>query len=210
MTLTQEQKKHLETLLIAGEELEAVRYLQDTLGLSAEEALQLTEKLDKTVEQSPAAAMFKTMKHGSKHMMKDSKVGKWVGGIFMFFGLVMLGVCTYIFYTNYTFAQNAVVVKGEVTGFDTHYSSDDDGGSTLMYSSIFKYEYQGQEYEHTSDVSSSSPDYDEGDEVEILIDPNKPSKALVNEFWDRWFVIVILGFMGTMFTGLGYMAFRLF
>ncbi|MEQ9660807.1 hypothetical protein [Fulvivirga sp.] len=47
MTLTQEQKKHLETLLIAGEELEAVRYLQDTLGLSAEEALQLTKSWTK-------------------------------------------------------------------------------------------------------------------------------------------------------------------
>ncbi|MTI39537.1 DUF3592 domain-containing protein [Fulvivirga lutimaris] len=209
MTLSLDQQKHLEALLIAGEELEAVRYLQDTLGLSAEEALQLTEKLDKTVEQSPAAAMFKTMKHGSKHMMKDSKIGKWIGGVFMFFGLVMLSVCIYIFYSNYKFAQNAVSVNGKVIGFDTHYSSDDDGGSTLMYSSIFKYEYQGQEYEHTSDVSSSSPDYDEGEEVEILIDPEKPSKALVNEFWDRWFIIVLMGIMGSMFTGGGLMAFKL-
>lgn len=209
MTLSPDQQKHLETLLMAGEELEAVRYLQGTLGLSAEEALKLTEKLDKTVEQSPKTAMFRAMKHGSKHVMKDSKVGKWVSGIFMFFGIAMLAGSMYIFYTNYKFAQNAVPVSGKVVGFDTHYSTDDDGNSTLMYSSIFEYNYMGQTYSHTSDMSSSSPDYDEGDEVEILINPEKPSKALVNEFWDRWFVIILLGFMGLMFTGGGFMALKL-
>jgi len=210
MTLSPDQKKHLESLLKIGDELAAVRYLQNTLGLSAEEALELTEKLDKTIVESPSAGMFQAVRRTSGHMMKDSKVGKWVGGIFMFFGIVMLAICTYIFYNNYTFAQIAVVVDGKVIDFETHYSTDDDGNSSLMYSSVFEYEYNGQIYKHTSDVSSSSPDYDTGEEVEILIDPNLPSKALVNEFWDRWFIITLLGIMGSMFTGMGYMAFRLF
>ena len=209
MTLTPEQKKHLEALLIAGDELAAVRYLQNTLGLSAEEALELTEKLDKTVEESPAAEMFQAMRHSSGRLMKESKVGKWIGGIFMFFGIIMLSISIYIFYTNYTFAQKAIAIEGKVIGFDTHYSTDDDGNSTLMYSSIFEYKYLGKSYQHGSDVSSSSPDYDEGEVVEILIDPDLPSKALVNEFWDRWFMITLLGIMGFMFTGGGFMAFKI-
>jgi hypothetical protein len=87
MTLTPDQKEHLESLLKASDKLAAVRYLQETLGLSAEEALSLTEKLDKTVEESPTATLLNTMKQGTAVIAKESKVGKYVGGIFMFFGM---------------------------------------------------------------------------------------------------------------------------
>lgn len=210
MTLTPEQKNHLENLLKTGEELEAVRYLQNTLGLSAEEALKLTEQLDKTVEESPEVKMRQFMQKSRIRTMKDSNVSKWVGGIFLFFGLVMLGVAGYIFYSNYTFAQKAVPVTGKVIDFSISYSTDDDGNTSTMYSSVFEYEYNGEVYTHESEVASSSPDYDEGEEAEILIDPEFPGKALVNTFWDRWFVILIVGFFGVAFSGAGYMVLRLF
>ncbi|MEQ8928037.1 MAG: DUF3592 domain-containing protein [Fulvivirga sp.] len=210
MNLSPDQKNHLEGLLRAGDELSAVRYLQNTLGLSAEEALKLTEELDKTVEESPDIKMREFMAKSSARAMKDSKVSKWVGGIFLFFGLIMLGVAVYIFYSNYKFAEKAVPVMGKVIGHDTYYSTDDDGNRSLMYSSIFEYAYSGETYTHTSDVGSSSPDYEIGEEAEILIDPEFPGKALVNTFWDRWFSIVIIGFFGVTFSGAGYMVLRLF
>ena len=210
MTLTPDQKKHVEDLLRQGDELAVVRYLQNNLGLSADEALKLTEKLDKTVEESPEVKMSQFMAQASARSMRDSNASKWVGGIFLFFGLVMLGVTSYIFYSNYTFAQTAVPVIGKVVDFDISYSTDDDGNTSTMYSGVFEYEYDGEMYRHTGEVASSSPDYDRGEEVEILIDPNNPNHALVNTFWDRWFVILIVGFFGVTFTGAGYMVLRLF
>lgn len=210
MTLTPDQKKHVEDLLRQGDELAVVRYLQKNLGMSADEALKLTEKLDKTVEESPEVKMSQFMAQAGKRTMSDSNVSKWIGGIFLFFGLVMLSVGCYIFYTNYTFAQTAVPVTGKVVDFDISYSTDDDGNTSTMYSGVFEYEYNGEMYRHTGEVASSSPDYDEGEEVEILIDPNNPNHALVNTFWDRWFVILIVGFFGVAFTGAGFMVLRLF
>lgn len=209
MNLTPTQKTHLEELLKAGDELAAVRYLQNNLGLSAEEALRLTEKLDKTVEEDDDAKLKSLMKKRGLRAINDSKMGKWIGGIFLFFGLVMLSVSCYIFYSNYTFSQKAVAVEGKVIDFTTSYSTDDDGNSTLMYSAVFEYEYNGKMYEHESDVSSSSQDYDDGEIVEILIDPDSPRKALVNTFWERWFAIILLGFMGTAFTGGGFLALKM-
>lgn len=209
MRLSPNQKDHLEDLLKQGDELEAVRYLQNSLGLSAEEALKLTEKLDKTVAETPEVKMRRMLGKTSKDLIKQSKVGRWIGGIFLFFGLIMLGVACYIFYTNYTFSEKAIPVDGKVVRFSTYYSTDDDGNRTLMYNTIFEYEYQGEVYEHESEVSSSSPDYDEGEIVEILIDPSSPNQALANTFWDRWFMIVIMGFFGVAFTGGGLMAFRM-
>jgi hypothetical protein len=40
-----------------------------------------------------------------------------------------------------------------------------------------------------------------------LVNPENPADVLVNSFMEKWFVPALLGFMGTMFTGLGYVAF---
>ena len=150
MKLSPSQKDHLEKLLRESDELGAVRYLQNSLGMSAEEALALTEKLDKTVEEDHSATVRQMFKRSTGLQKDGKKASKWGAGIFLFFGLVMLGVAVYIFYSNYIFAEHAVAVEGVVVDYDTYYSTDDDGNSTLMYSDIFEYEFQGEVY---SDVS---------------------------------------------------------
>jgi len=194
--LRSSQKEHIKKLLRKGDELEAVRYLQNQIGLSAEEALKLTEQLDKTVEEDIPVKK------------KNKKVKYIVGGVFMFFGIIMLGVSIYIFYSNYKFANKAILVVGKVVDFSASYSTDDDGNRTLMYSGIFEYQYGEESFTHQSAVASSSKDYGLGEEVEILIDPQFPNKALVNTFWERWFAVILLGFLGTVFTGAGFMAYR--
>jgi len=127
----------------------------------------------------------------------------------MVLGSIMLIVVVYVVYSNNQFSQKAIPVTGEVISYDSHESSDDDGGSTTMYTPTYGYSYNGKNYTYTSSTSSSSPDYDIGEKVEVLVDPDNPEEVLVNAFWERWLIVVILGFMGSMFTGLGYMAYRL-
>jgi hypothetical protein len=50
MNLTPEQKEHAIELIEMGEKLQAVRYFQETLNVSAEEALLLTEKLEEEID----------------------------------------------------------------------------------------------------------------------------------------------------------------
>ena len=209
MALTKKQKVHLEMLLRLDDEPKAIQFLQNELNLSAEEAQVAVEKLKPSVTPLPEKMVqaFKARKEGGS---KESKLGSRIGLFFMIIGIAMLGFAGYTVYSNYQFMESAISITGKVIEYDTHYSSDDDGGSTLMYSPVFEYEYEGQTYTHNSNVSSSSPDYEIDEEVEIFIHADSPGAAMVNSFMERWFLVVLLGGMGTMFAGMGYMAFRLF
>lgn len=207
--MTPEQKDHAVHLLQMGEKLEAVRYMQETLGLSAEQALTLVEKLDEETEQTELRTKFESMRERMQSG-PASKMPRTVGLIFMSIGGIMLAVVAYIIVSDYKFSQRAVPVTGKVIDYSSYYSTDSDGSGSTMYTPTFEYTYNGSKHTYTSSTSSSSPDFEMGESVEILVDPDNPGNVLVNAFWERWLLAVILGFMGSMFAGLGYMAFRLF
>jgi hypothetical protein len=46
--------------------------------------------------------------------------------------------------------------------------------------------------------------------VDVLVDPEEPTEVLIDSFWMIWFVPILLGFLGTLFTGLGSLAYFLF
>lgn len=207
MALTPEQKEHAVGLIETGDKLEAVRYLQETLMVTAEQALVLTEKLEQEVEATPLLEEFKSLQEEASRK-PATNVGRMVGIIFMSLGGIMLAVVIYLIQSNYQFAQRAIPVKGKVISFDSYESDDDDGGSTTMYRPTFQYEFQGKTYTHESSTSSSSPSYEIDEEVDVLVDPNDPTAILINSFWEKWFLPVLLGCMGIMFSGMGYMVYR--
>jgi len=209
MNLSPEQKAHAVGLIEMGEKLEAVRYFQQTLNITAEQALVLTEKLEQEVESSPLLDEFKALQQEAKQK-PGMNVGRLVGGIFMSLGLIMLAVVVYLIQSNYQFAQRAVPVKGKVISYDNYESRDDDGGSTTMYTPTFQYDFEGKTYTHKSSTSSSSPSYEIDEEVDVLVDPNDPKEILIDSFWEKWFLPVLLGFMGSMFAGMGYLSYRVF
>lgn len=204
MTLTPEQKEHAIELIEMGEKLEAVWYFQQVLNIDAEQALLLAEQLEKEVEPEIDLQEF----HQKAEEMKRSgaKVGRLVGLIFMSIGMVMMAVAGYFVYDHQQFEKNAVTVNGTVVDFDS-YISTDDNSSTTMYSPIFEYEYEGKKYTYVSTSGSSVKEYEVGERIDILVNPENPADVLVNTFMEKWFLPVLLGFMGTMFTGLGYGAF---
>lgn len=210
--MTLDQKEHALHLLRMGEKLETVRYLQDVLNVSAEQALQLAEKLDEEAEfneNNELRLKFNELKAKMENP-PSARFPRTIGLIFMGIGIVMLTVVIYQVYADYQFSQKAISVSGEVVSYDSYYSSDSDGGGSTMYTPTFAYTFNGKEYTYVSSTSSSSPDFEVGELVEILVDPDDPQNILINSFWERYLIAVILGFLGTMFTGLGYMSFRIF
>jgi len=208
--MTPDQKEHAADLIRDGEKLEAVRYLQQTLNIDAAQALLLAEKLEE--EDEAELSVLRKQFDQAKQDMSQSKgvnVGRIVGLSFMTIGFIMLSLAAYFIYSSYTFSKRAIPTLGRVIDYDSYYSSDNDGGGSTMYTPIFEYSHMGSKLTYKSSVSSSSQDYDLGEEVEILVDPDDPEHVMVNNFWDRYFAVVVLGFLGSMFTGLGYMAYRL-
>jgi hypothetical protein len=194
-----------------GEKLEAVRYLQDVLKVNPEHALQLAEKLDEEEynEKDDLRQKFNELKVKMENP-PSAKFPRTIGLIFMGIGIIMLTIAIYLVYSDYQFTEKAISVTGEVLSYDSYYSSDSDGGGSTMYTPTFSYSYNGKEYTYTSSTSSSSPDFKIGEAAEILVDPDNPSNVLVNSFWERYLISVILGFLGAMFSGLGYMTFKIF
>jgi len=209
MELLSEQKEHAVQLIEMGDNLEAVRYLQQTLQITAEQALVLTEKLKEEVEASPLLDEFKAMQQ-ELSQKPSINLGRLVGSIFMSVGAIMLVVVAYLIVSNYQFTQRAKVVTGKVTNYDSYQSyHKDNSGSTTMYTPTFEYTFNGKIYSHKSTTSSSSKSFDIGESVEILVDPSDPHSILIHDFFDEWFLSILLGIMGTMFTGMGYLAYRI-
>jgi hypothetical protein len=202
MALTTEQKQHVTWLLKKGNKLQAVKYFKETLNIGLKEAHALTEKLQEEIG-------LAANPHERMTLQSGRNMGHWVGLGFMSIGIIMLASVTYMVVSNNKFEKIAVHVKGKVIDFTSHESSDDDGGSTTMYAPVFEYQFNGQTYQYTSSTSSSSPEYDVGEEVEVLVDPKNPNEVLINTFWEKWFLSLVLGIMGVMFTGMGFMAYRL-
>ncbi|MCB0489208.1 MAG: DUF3592 domain-containing protein [Cyclobacteriaceae bacterium] len=201
--LSPNQKQHAKSLINSGQKLEAVRYLQNQLNVGADQALSLTEKLEEEIN-----AEFEAELNNTRGSAKDTKMPRLVGGLFMTLGSIMLLIVLYIIYSNNQFVKRAIPVMGEVVNYDSYESSNDDGGTTTMFTPTYAYSFNGREYKYKSTTSSSAQDYSIGDKVEILVDPDDPNSILINDFWERWLLVLVLGFLGTMFSGMGYLVYR--
>ena len=207
--MTPKQKDQTLYLIRKGRNAEAVSYLQRELLIDSDQAQLLADKLQEDGGDRELRDKLHELREKRADRSRD-KPPQLVGTSFMVIGIILLSIAGYITYSNYQFAKHAIPTKGRVAGFDSYESSDDDGGSTTMYSPVYEYTFNGARYTHPSSTGSSSIDYELDQEVEILVDPDNPSKVLVESFMEQWLAVSILTFLGLMFTGLGYMAYKLF
>lgn len=66
----------------------------------------------------------------------------------------------------------------------TH-DSDGDRTESVTYAPVFAYSYNGRDYKITGNAYSSSPDYDEGAQVEIYVDPDDPERIYVPSYTEQ-------------------------
>jgi hypothetical protein len=101
--------------------------------------------------------------------------------------IIMAAVSIWYAYTSYIFFTTGIEVQGTVVRLE---SSSSDGSTT--YSPVFSYTYEGQQYEYESVNSSNPPTNKVGDVETLLVNPENPSKARQNSFWELWLMPVIL------------------
>jgi Protein of unknown function (DUF3592) len=209
MMLTPEQKEHAIELIQMGDK-EAVRYLQQVLNVNAEQALLLTKKLEEEI-MAEDEAVFEELKVARENNSQQPPVnaGRIASGIFMGVGSVILAVAAWIGVSNYKFAQQALRVKGTVIMYSNYESRNDYGSQSTMYTPTYQYVFNGKTYTYTSSTSSSSHEYEINENVNVLVDPQKPEEVLIDSFWERWFVMTLLGGMGTLITGVSYIVYRI-
>jgi hypothetical protein len=206
---TDEQKQHAIHLIEMGEKIKAIKYIRESLNVSLEEALKLTEKLEEEVKPTPFRLNFNEARR-QRFQQAGINIGKLVGSIFMGVGVLLLTIAAWFIVSNNQFEKRAKHVKGKVIDYSSYDSRDDDGDYTTMYSPVFEYEFKGKTYTYTSSTGSSGKDYKIGERVEVLVDPENPEEVLVNSFIEKWLVALILGIMGLAFSGFGFLALRIF
>ena len=49
-------------------------------------------------------------------------------------------------------------------------------------------------------VYSDTPEFTEGEQVELLVHKENPNLVIINNFTQRWFMIILIGSIGVFFT----------
>lgn len=140
----------------------------------------------------------------------SGKLFQLVGAIFLFAGLVMGSLVGYFYYMEVAFEKIAVKTDGVVTDLVRQRSTN-----TLSSSSKFRHssstfravvafkDSSGRSREYVDSAGSNPPRYEIGDTVQILYDPQRPSRAAIDDTMGRFGLIIIVGGLASIFTLLG-------
>ncbi len=113
--------------------------------------------------------------------------------IFCTIGLLIFAQAFYIYQEKRTFVEKADAVQGIVLGNSTN--------EKTIVSFITK---AGKPIQFISDNSNNLTNYNEGENVEVLYDPENPNKAKINSFSTLYTGVSILGFFGAVFFLTGF------
>jgi hypothetical protein len=187
MKINDVDKEHISFLLQSGDKLGAVRFLQQTYSLTAEEALTLAEQLERhdTAVQPPTTE-------------KNNPL-RWVGIIFTIGGFLLLSAGFIFGFRDYKFTATAIPISGTVVSIEP----------PPGYQPVIEYVITGTPYRVTGEKLSSERVFVVGQEVELLVDPRKPQEARLNSFFDRWFLVVMLASIGLVFSIIGFIVRKL-
>lgn len=135
--------------------------------------------------------------------MRTSYVTGIVFGSFAVTGVGLLAGALFSFVQTRDFAARAVEAQGVVTDLARSRSSSRNSGSG-SYSPVVAFETaRGQRIEFTGSLSTNPPAYRPGERVRVLYLPDDPYAAGIGDFWNQWFLSILLGGMGGVFTAVG-------
>lgn len=120
--------------------------------------------------------------------------------IFISAGLIMLVIGVVLFFRHRSLVARSRPARGVVTEIRT--SRDDDGDETYAPVVAFTTE-TGIPAKYTSSLYSRPSSYKVGDQVEILYDPDKPSRAVIKGRALNLLPAFLLGGMGAIFFVVG-------
>lgn len=121
-----------------------------------------------------------------------------VGWIFGFVALVLGGVATWNFLDNQTFITQASRTEGTVLAIQ-----DDDrarGRRRAGAHAVLRFEVEGREVLIRTHVASSPPRFAVGDKVTVLYIPGDEADATIEDFWEQYLLVVIMGSLSVVFA----------
>jgi hypothetical protein len=125
----------------------------------------------------------------------DPNVGRWIGLIFATVGLGLLTGCFFAYRSQDRFYGSALSAEGTVVDLEWRGNS---ARSVVSFRADDELEYTVKGH-----IWSKPPAHEKGEKVKVVYHAGRPQDARLASFFERWFLVLILGFMGTIFTGVG-------
>jgi len=124
---------------------------------------------------------------GKRKQNRSGAGGAWWIWMLHATWVILLVIGVWYGYVSWGYVNEGVEVPAIV--IELAESSSDDG---VSYSPVFEYAYRGQIYTYESINSSDPPTHDIGERTTLLVDPEKPTRARENSFWELWLLPVIM------------------
>jgi ribosomal protein L7/L12 len=173
------QKSNVIQMIADDQKLEAVKYVRAQTDLGLAEAKLIVDEIE-----SELPALIKP------HKTKPSASLSIFILVFGAIAMLLFGFAAIIFYNQYQSIATSDMVKARVIDF--RYSKG-------AAAAIVSYEWHGETKKYYSNGYSNPPANELGEEVELFVNRNDPTDAMINSFTDRWLGITILSGMGLVF-----------
>ncbi len=147
-------------------------------------------------------------------MARTDRMPQYIGGFFLFLGLVMLTIAGWSGYGQYTIIKSWPEVQAEVVKSELTRSRNSDGKTMYGTAIEFRYTVNGQEYTTPTSSNYSTSSYDEmkvqvdtyapGTRHGIRLNPSNPRDIRFDVGYTAgfFFLSLVLGAMGVVFSGL--------
>jgi len=122
------------------------------------------------------------------------------GLIFLVVGLIMLAFALFAWLNGTWFRIQADEVMGTVV--EVRLTANSDGNA---YSPVIQYRARtGETLTHYSNICSWPAAYEQGQQVTMYVDRADPEHVQMDDFFEIWFIPLLFGFMGSIFSGIGF------
>lgn len=190
MVVSEQQKTEVKRLIAQGKKIEAIKYLRQEFNIDLKSAKTLADHIEddlNPLEYSTTSINIKVIR---------AKASNLFGKIFLGIGFILLAVTMLLIFLDYDHEKTSIRTIGVVINNPSQ--------------PTFEYEFDGNKFYYYSTTSSNPPSYQLGEEVELLVDPSDPSNVIVNTITDRWLGIIVIAFIGSIFTIIGLSVNKLF
>jgi hypothetical protein len=115
-------------------------------------------------------------------------------------GLLFIGIAVVIWMRTREFISKAQETKGTVVRMLS--KSGSKGG--IIYAPVYQFRtIDGRTIEVEESIYSKPPQFQEGQSVDILYEPQNPEGARVKKWMNLYSLPLVLGGMGVIFVGIG-------
>jgi hypothetical protein len=116
--------------------------------------------------------------------------------------LVLLGFATWIVFDNIRFRRSALRTTGTVVRLVWKQKKGAHGNPTSLAFPVVSFEANGEPYEIEGRTGSSSPNYEEGQSVNVLYLPKAPESGRIDSPFELYVLPIVLVLMGLIAAGL--------